>query len=299
DCDLGTFTREITVKDPLAGGRCYFHIMTGARYSVAATREIELEGLNNFRELGGYNTDDGSAFVKHGLLMRSDRLYLVGEGGVGFLRALGLKTVLDFRVPVEAEKRRDPDISGVEFINLTPIDPDNYVFKFSLDETISGGRDKLISVSNRLIAEYRELPFKKKTYGRMFELLLDNHAPMLFHCTAGKDRTGVAAVLILLALGVSRETAIYDYMLTATVRAQEIERMKREYSSYITDAEIDHAMTTFFSVHRESIEGSLAAIDEAYPSGIEDFFEKEMQLSEAKRAQLRSMYLTKHIERNV
>lgn len=299
DYDLGEFTDGITVADPLGGRRCYFHIMTGSRYSVAATRAIELEGLHNFRELGGYNTADGRAFVKHGLLLRSDRLCSAGDEGAEKLRRMGVKTVIDFRVGVEAEKRADPEIKGASFYNLSPIDPDDYLFKYSLAEAALEGPERLISLSKRLIEQYRALPYCADAYGRMFELLLESGEPLLFHCTAGKDRTGVAALLILLALGVPRETAIYDYLLTQTVRAAEIARMSAEYEQLIDgDEQARFALQTFFSVHRESIEGTLEAIDERYPNDLDGFFEKELKLDAKKRGRLREMYLTKHIEKD-
>ena len=75
---------------------------------------------------------------------------------------------------------------------------------------------------------YKQMPFGNPAYHELFRLLEEHRVPLLFHCTCGKDRTGIAAMLVLLALGVSREDAIADYMLTNVYRKAIIDKFMQD-----------------------------------------------------------------------
>lgn len=174
-------------------------------------RHIEFERLHNFRDLGGYRTRDGST-VAWGSLYRADSLgKLTGTDWERFLE-LGVRTVVDLRYPWEIEaKGRIPEPERFTYANLSiehrpydqaEIDPDTDPWRFLAD--------RFAEVAEDGVAEIRAT----------IELLAEGPGPAVFHCTSGKDRTGLIAALVLTLLGVDEEQILADFALTelATTR---------------------------------------------------------------------------------
>lgn len=156
-----------------------------------AGKAIELKGASNCRELGGIRTVSGKA-IRPGALFRSGELANLTAKDAELLQALGVRRVIDLRSEQEAKRRPDRMLEGVETIRC-PIVP---------------GSEDIAEMTRLLVNE-------TEAYGRMLEALLQGAGkPTLIHCAAGKDRTGFAAALILLTLGVPRESVIADYMRT-------------------------------------------------------------------------------------
>lgn len=169
------------------------------------TRHIDFERLHNFRDLGGYRTADG-ATVAWGALYRADSLgKLAGADWDRFLD-LGVRTVIDLRYPWEADaKGRIPEPERFTYANLSiehrpydqaEIDPDLDPWRFLAD--------RFAEVAEDGAAEIRQA----------IELLAEGPGPAVFHCTSGKDRTGLIAALVLTLLGVDEEQILADFALT-------------------------------------------------------------------------------------
>ena len=144
--------------------------------------------------------------------------------------------------------------------------------------------DFMIDINRGFAVEQAE------TYAYMFDLLLqDEDTRMLVHCAAGKDRTGFAAAVILLALGVSRETAMEDYLLTADYfqPAREIDRLREKYSMENLDTE---ALLPVLEVHPAYLQAAFDAIDAEYAS-LEDYLERYLGVDSGRRELLRLRYL--------
>jgi protein-tyrosine phosphatase len=171
-------------------------------------RILPLEGGTNFRDLGGYQTENGRR-VRWGRVYRSARLFQLTDADLERIEMLGIKTVVDFRQSADAAEFPDRLPEGVAYRGMpvfedTPMSTRRVIFN----------RHRLLDVFAGVYVQHiveRGAP----TFGELMRLLADErHLPLVFHCTAGKDRTGVAAVLILMALGVPREVAVDDYLLT-------------------------------------------------------------------------------------
>ena len=176
------------------------------------TRSLQLHGATNFRDLGGYHGHDGRQ-VRWRRLFRSDHLGVLTEQDRSVLAALGPLRVLDLRGVVE-RKAAECALPGAQVHSL-PIEPTVVAW---LSEQASKGRTPSAKDTTRLMSEtYRAFASdNRQRYRELFLHLLESDAPLVFHCTAGKDRTGFAAALILLALGVPRDVAEQDYLLTNT-----------------------------------------------------------------------------------
>ena len=158
----------------------------------------------NFRELGGYKTKDGRT-VRKGLLYRSAALGSMNERELKALEKMGIRSILDFRSRLEEAAFPDPPVPGATNYHVSAMrDNDGNDVDYSPSAILLAaikepGFNKVAALTRHA---YSFIVFDSEAYQKMFELLLNEKAPLLFHCTQGKDRTGAAAILLLLALGV-------------------------------------------------------------------------------------------------
>ncbi|WP_412540836.1 tyrosine-protein phosphatase [Longispora sp. K20-0274] len=170
------------------------------------TRHIAFEKLHNFRDLGGYRTADGRT-VAWQRLYRSDSLGKLQGDDQSRFEKLGIRTVIDLRYPFEIEARgRVPESPGLSYHNLS-IEHRPYS-QPSLGPEVETG--PFLAGKYAEVAEDGAVELKEA-----LELIAaDERAPVVFHCAAGKDRTGLLAALVLGLLGVSEEDIVADFALT-------------------------------------------------------------------------------------
>ena len=174
-------------------------------------RSLPLEGGRNFRDLGGYRAD-GGMITRWRTIFRSGTLSGLTHPDMQALDQLGIKAMFDLRT--EHERIADPH----------PWPRATHVVVYQRDYHASGGdlvrrlEDPAFTPENARQAmseNYRHLPFEQvDAYRVMFERLADGDVPAVFNCTAGKDRTGVAAAVLLSILGVSKKQILEDYCLS-------------------------------------------------------------------------------------
>ncbi len=173
---------------------------------------VPLEGGSNFRDLGGYATTDGRR-VRRGLVFRSAHLGGLTDADRTMLRALAVRTIVDFRgVPEAAETPHAIDGVGATVVPAAiPAGVGERIREAMADGSASPAR-----VAGFMVEHYRTYPGRAApAFRTLFATLGDGERrPLVFHCTAGKDRTGFAAALLLTLLGVPRETVIADYLRT-------------------------------------------------------------------------------------
>jgi hypothetical protein len=173
----------------------------------ARTRLIPLAGAFNFRDLGGYAGRDGRT-TRWGRLFRSDTLHELTAADVVTLRSLGLTTIVDLRTTAELERT-----------GRGPLGPEPIAYRhLSLIRDGAGEAMAAPAPAGEDLAErylwYLEVG--RRPLVEALTLLADpDHLPLVFHCAAGKDRTGVLAALVLAILGVDDEVIVADYVITA------------------------------------------------------------------------------------
>ena len=182
-------------------------------------RVLNIDGVLNFRDLGGYRSGDGQQLI-WGKVFRSAQLDRLSEQGVAELAALGVQTVVDLRFSNETQK----------YPTIRQAVPNAEIISWH-DEREEGNNDKSAAmqlawkqslesndpaqVREAMRANYPKKLYTHRTiYKKMLLRLSENRCPLLFHCAAGKDRTGVGAALILSLLGVDESQIIEDYLLT-------------------------------------------------------------------------------------
>jgi len=174
------------------------------------TRHLKLAGASNFRDLGGYPTRDGRA-VRWRQIFRSNHLGHLTEADIEVLRGLGVRSAFDFR----GTEERVAALCAIEEIAVhsLPIEP---TVVAALRAILATGTP-LSSADALHVMRDSYRGYVRHNTGRfraLFAHLLEDRAPLVIHCTAGKDRTGFACALILHALGVPDELIAEDYLLT-------------------------------------------------------------------------------------
>jgi len=178
-------------------------------------RQVKLEGPSNFRDLGGLPVVAGGT-TRAGVVYRSDRLSTLTDTDVEHLEALGIRHVFDLRSEGETTEAPNRLPAGVDYVHL-PMSTDNKVPSRTIYERIVAG-DIVRYGTNDMVTGYVRM---LETFGPSFVRMVRQAAqpePMIIHCTAGKDRTGVAAMLLLDMLGVDRDDIVADYALSAKRR---------------------------------------------------------------------------------
>ena len=175
-------------------------------------RHVNLIGASNFRDLGGYETEDGMK-IKRGLIYRSDNLSHLSEGDLKKINQIGIKTVCDFRSEIELDEF--PSLFSEKTIPALKHIPIKTLGTKDLRELST--RD---DVTGEVMAQEMQHHYvlyvhqHKNKYRDFINLIAFGEIPLVFHCFAGKDRTGFGALLYLGLLGVKKEIIIEDYLLT-------------------------------------------------------------------------------------
>lgn len=236
-----------------------------------------LQGASNFRDVGGYRNTDGR-LVRRGQVYRSDHLATLTPDDVARLQSLGIGHSLDFRGVAECAAT-PYTLPGVQRVALT-IEPTVIA---RMQALVAQGVVPTTEETVDLMREtYRDfVNHNAATYGRFLKHLLEQPTPQVFHCTAGKDRTGFAAALLLSALGVDRATIEHDYLLTNQL--------------YKRDARLEgqghpHVMKVLWQVQPEFLHAAFEAVD-AQHGGMRDYLHGAIGLSPQELAELQRMLL--------
>ena len=213
---------------------------------------IPLGGAFNMRDLGGFKNAFGKT-VKYKKLFRSDDLSALTSEDLDYLTRLPLHTVIDFRSSSEIKAAINHLPQTVSKYIKLPINAGNLAEINIMN--LESPEQLMKIVYGDIIRDSQE------QYTKFFELLLDKHNnPLLFHCTAGKDRTGIAAALLLSALAVDREDIYTDYMRSVDCLLKKYGTMVNRYPE----------LEAILTVKREYLEAAFQVIDEEF-DGVENY----------------------------
>lgn len=262
-------------------------------------RLLPLEGGSNFRDMGGYTTQDGKRVVR-GKLFRSGAPTSLTENDMAYLEQFGFAAIIDLRSSEELElypnhwAAQSPDI---DYLNV-----EYSIFGLAGDAAASTPQ-ALGDIVRSMDVTYRNFPtMLKPQLTLMFDTLLAEESPVLVNCSAGQDRTGVASAVVLSLLGVERETIINDYLLSTQYRRPAVERgdvdlaaaaqtnafaaMMLQYAS----AEGEHAAPLLMPDGTPYLHYALEEIETTWGS-VEAYAEQELGVDAADVATLRARLL--------
>ena len=250
-------------------------------------RKLPFTGAHNFRDLGGYKTEDGKT-VKWGKVYRSDNLHSLTDEDVKYMERLNIKSVVDFRS--DEERNEEPDRLTP---NMTPIllpikfEPEGVTETLMRDLTF-GDLD-----SSNLLRDFNVILVKEFTeeYRQFFRHIVDNGGePFVLHCTAGKDRAGFGSAMILTVLGVPREKIIDDYLKT-----------NKYVSDHVDEKLFEIELKTFFRadsdnlrkinlVEERYIQAAFDTIDSHW-GGMDQYISEGLNLTQEDIEKIRNYYL--------
>lgn len=255
--------------------------------------ELPFEGARNFRELGGWPAAGGKT-VRWGLFFRGPSTAgLTSPADRALLDSLGLRLILDLRSTREAAEAPDLVPEGAGLVQQCALcAEDGHEIGFSpedialLRQAAPAGAGEDGFVQGMYLQMLRDNP----AFRRLFEALVAGQTPLLFHCSAGKDRTGVAAMLILLALGAPDEAICTDYALTNRYRKANIEALVASHADEVAaDPSLALRYQGIAGVDPQIAPFVLETIRTRWGSA-EAYLEAEYGLDSARLAQLRQMY---------
>jgi len=245
--------------------------------SDTPARHLNLAGASNFRDLGGYPAKDGRR-VRWRQIFRSNHLGHLTAADIETLRPLGLKSAFDFR----GTEERTAAICGLTEIAVhsLPIEP----------TVVATLRERLVERAALSTADALEVMrdsyrnyvrYSTPSFRALFAHLIEDHAPLVIHCTAGKDRTGFACALILHTLGVPDDLIAEDYLLT--------NRFYRRDPSASSDLP-DEVRQVLASVEASFLAAAFDAISADY-GGLEAYLSDGLGVGARERASLQARYL--------
>lgn len=255
----------------------------------SANRIISLDGVVNFRDMGGYPTNDGRK-VREGLFFRSASLTKMTEQDRRKLRDLGIRTIFDYRDEHEATINPDPSIEGIQNIRVAAKGSAPFQMPTVSKKELSN-LDFYKRVDADMFAQfYAQMPFGNPSFQALMELVQEkSNLGLVHHCAAGKDRTGVGGALILMALDVPKEIILQDYLVTNKLLAPMVENLASKVRQTYDKLELTH-FYDIMAAKEQYLTAVFRAIEQRYES-TEQFFENEFNISKDTRQQLQSEYL--------
>ncbi len=246
--------------------------------------------IRNFRDLKGYVNNEGRK-LKGNQIFRGGALNeLSKEDMQYFSQQLNIKHVLDFRDEKEASLACDKMMDGVSHERISALIVKNHdEHGFDMGSMLQGQmtKEKKDLILAYVIEGYKNMAFNNSAYHQLFERLLENDGGVYFHCTAGKDRTGVACFLIMKSLGMNDEDCLKEYLLSNELLKESNEALCKKLN--ITVSLISECEPLLY-VHKEYLDYTMQAIQEKYTT-YEDFFFHEYNLTKEKLDLLKNYYL--------
>jgi protein-tyrosine phosphatase len=269
--------------------RYYVHLVRpGADTVVVAERLVALEGTLNFRDLGGY-VGDGGRRVRWGRVFRSDHLANLTAEDVGRLEAIGVRTVIDYQGAHERVGEAPSALPEATVRRLERPIVDGPADGITFYDRVMDRSITRFETADLTEFYLRTLERSAAIFGEVLGLIADpDHHAVVFHCRAGKDRTGLTAALLLGALGVADADILDDYVLTNRYRSgRRMEILRPELASKGIDIE---AFEPLFIAPRETMAATLAGLHERYGS-VADYLRSAAGLDDAVLADLRHALL--------
>jgi len=239
---------------------------------------LGFEGAVNFRDVGGYPVESGRR-MRWGRLYRADDLAGLTDRDMMRLGELRLRTLIDFRVDAERSLKvnRLPKDSGIRTVSIAFMDEATVALLSAIARNEVDAR----GIGSGMMGQYRRFVTDHvQEFKTMIGHLVDaKNLPALLHCTSGKDRTGFAIAVVLMAVGAERETIVEDYLLTNANR--------RDISHLFNPETTDEAVDALTSAREAYIESAFEQIHETYGS-VAGYLERGLGLTESDRRLLRT-----------
>ena len=272
------------------------------RETLQAQQYLPVDGIVNARDLGGYPAAGGKT-VRHGLLLRSASLAEAKEKDLSYLSGIPVGTVVDFRMDFELRGKEDKVIPGARYVRL-PVNSsgidvaDEDAKELSRHKSFDIRKFIMIAAFNKRAQKIAHEMYPimvtdedcQKQFAAFLQMAVHADSAILFHCTQGKDRAGLASAYILSALGVDRETIIKDFDATNAIYAKDVKRLSRRVRFFGgKDKEIE-TVKAFIGANTDNFIKVLDLIDSEYGSML-NYIQGPLGLSDNDILRLKERYL--------
>lgn len=274
---------RMTIIPPDPSRRYYYTMVFNDRYRTKiATRNVNIPGIQNFRDLGGYKSSTGIT-THWGMIYRSAQIDSLDPCALNELQNIGIKTIIDLRSL--SERNNYPSLQKNFHIVHIPIatgDMESVLQEIQREKVKTDTIYRMVERMNReLIANYR------KEYRKIFEILQDkNSYPIVIHCSSGKGRTGVVSALILASLEVNADIIMEDYRLSNDY----FNIPKASKYAYKLPMDSQEAITTLFSAKEDFLNAAKQEAEQEY-GDMSTYLEKGIGLTSDDIHRLRSILL--------
>ena len=251
---------------------------------------IKLDRIKNVRDLGGIEIKDGK--IKERRLLRGTCLYNLTQADINILvNEYKLSTIIDLRTKKEKSKKPEMELKGVKYIHMPIFD--KTVPGVSHENSEKLVRGKVLDLTNfyRGILKGEYLENIEKIIKTIMNLDEKEYS-VLFHCTEGKDRTGIIAAVILMILGADKQTIIDDYLYTNLVNEKKANSYYWKTLFLKFDKSQAETMKNYFLAKQEYIESVFDVIEKDW-NGLENFIENGLKISREEIEIFREKMITK------
>lgn len=274
-----------------------------AGLEVLRMNRIPVRSVHNIRRLGGFMGCDDRT-VKTGMLIRSaDLSRLTDEDALYLSKETGVSLVIDLRTPAEIEKAPDKMIPGAEYVKASilqsyPAERLDYL----TERYANSGSER---EKAWLLSEYALIPVVSSMYERMlteeasldtwkeiFRLIMNAKGPVLYHCTSGKDRTGMLSAMLLYVLGCDTKDIINDYNASAIALMSASEPHMELLKQYMYEDKVIHGLQSTLSVVPEVMHEGISRIEAGYKTR-EEFAREMLGMGDKALEELRNKYTTR------
>lgn len=253
-------------------------------------QHVNFTGVINFRDLGGIKAKDGR-MIKKGLLFRAADLTDLTDEDIDKLKEFGLKAIFDYRTAEEANKRPNPQIENVIYVRASVNRETKMNSYQSMEEYFKSG--KIHTFGNELLINlYENVPVGNPSYQQLMELIKkpEMNLPLVQHCTAGRDRTGVGTMLILLTLGVEWEDIVEDFLNSNVFLEDYHNTIFDKISNFVSEEQVNQFKEQFLLQERY-IKMSYENIFKHF-TNVETFLEKEFGIDKKVRMRIQNYCLS-------
>lgn len=258
---------------------------------VCYTKSMAKTRLVNFRDMGGLATPYGE--IKCGKIFRTGAFAPKCKADKVYFENMHLDAVVDFRTPAEVDDKPDKLPKGVDYIRAVIFEvdaPGISTTSATIKDFFTMSEENIASARAFVERTYANMPYSKE-YDKLFALM-DEGKTFAFHCTAGKDRTGIAAMLIELAFGRTFEECKAEYLASNEHRAQENKKIDLYLHLMFVKKPVREFVAEVLRVHDRLFEIAKKSILDKYPT-VSDFLEKEHDITPERVKKWTDFYIIK------
>jgi protein-tyrosine phosphatase len=256
--------------------RPFFQLLSAHDTILVANRQIDFRNVINFRDIGGLQTQDGK-IIRWGKIFRSDNLSDLKTSEFYRFNDLHIQTVYDLRTQSEIKDKPDHLPGTTRYVHFSVLKDRGDLLSALRTKVLNGAltRQQSVDLTQELYegSVGENLPAIRELIHR----ILESDEPVLYHCTAGKDRTGIVTALLLSILHVDRQTIMNEYLLSNYYRRPKIEKMlSRAKLAKLVKPHLDlTVIENFMKVDPQYLNATFAVIDQRY-GGMEKFIQSEL-----------------------